>query len=85
MTAALLALCACGAAGNARRFGVRHAAGDFRFAVRRGVGNADAGADGRARAHAARDTGADGRADALPGTGAGLAASLVGGIAAHAL
>ena len=82
MTAALLALCACGAS---RRFGVRHAAGDFRFAVRRGVGNADAGADGRARAHAARDTGADGRADALPGTGAGLAASLVGGIAAHAL
>ena len=38
----------------------------FRFAVRRGVGNADAGADGRAHAHAARDTGADGRADALP-------------------
>ena len=73
MTAALLALCACGAAG------------DFRFAVRRGIGNADAGADGRAHAHAARDTGADGRADALPGTGAGLAASLVGGIAAHAL
>lgn len=53
MTAALLALCACGAGGS-RRFGVRHAAGDFRFAVRRGVGNADAGADGRARAHAAR-------------------------------
>ena len=81
MTAALLALCACGA----RRFGVRHAAGDFRFAVCRGVGNAGAGADGRAHAHAARDTGADGRADALPGTGAGLAASLVGGLAAHAL
>ena len=76
MTAALLALCACGAAVPA---------GDFRFAVRRGVGNADAGADGRAHAHAARDTGADGRADALPGTGAGLAAFLVGGIAAHAL
>ena len=70
MTAALLALCACGAAVTA---------------VRRGVGIADAGADGRAHAHAARDTGADGRADALPGTGAGLAASLVGGIAAHAL
>lgn len=84
MTAALLALCACGAAVPARFYG-GYTGGGFRFAVRRGAGNADAGADGRAHAHAARDTGADGRADALPGTGAGLAASLVGGIAAHAL
>ena len=78
MTAALLALCACGAAVPA----VLESDTPPETSV---SPSADAGADGRARAHAARDTGADGRADALPGTGAGLAAFLVGGIAAHAL
>lgn len=84
MTAALLALCACGAAVPA----VLESGTPPETSVSPSAEASETptpGADGRARAHAARDTGADGRADALPGTGAGLAASLVGGIAAHAL